>query len=216
VSEQVIRTRQVSDPRADQLRDRYFAAYPGGPVPVPVESIAEDLLGLSIERSWDINYSGILLPHERTIVLNAREDQRNLAPLRRYRFTIAHEVGHWICHCLGGVPQPIYCRTVHPNPDEGVGREREADRFAATLLMPEQAVREAWAPTAAELAPTLERLAQRSTDTRLQREELRELVHHKHDRATRRIAAMLDVSPSAMLWRLVNLGLRPAPPRAPR
>jgi Zn-dependent peptidase ImmA (M78 family) len=176
-----------------------------------VESIAEDLLGLSIERSWDLQYSGVLLPHERTIVLNAHEDYRNQAPLRRYRFTIAHEVGHWICHCLGGVPQAIYCRTVHANPEEGIGREREADRVAASLLMPEPAVREAWAPVAEELAPTLERLSQRSTDTRLQREEWRELVRHKHERATRGLAAMLDVSPTAMRWRLVNLGLIPRP-----
>ena len=203
--------RHVSDPRADQLRERYFSSYTGDPVPVPVESIAEDLLGLSIERSWDLQYSGVLLPEERTIVLNAREDHRNQAPLRRYRFTIAHEVGHWICHCLGGVPQAIYCRTVHANPDEGVGREREADRFAATLLMPEPAVREAWAPVAEELAPTLECMAQRSTATRLQREEWRQLVLHKHERATRRLAATLDVSPTAMHWRLVNLGLIPRP-----
>ena len=216
MSEPATQARQANDPRADQLRERYFASYAGDPVPVPVESIAEDLLGLSIERSWDLEYSGILLPQERTIVLNAHEAPRNDPPLRRYRFTIAHEVGHWICHCLGGVPQPIYCRTVHTNPDDGVGREREADRFAATLLMPEQAVREAWAPVADQLKPVLERLSQRSTDTRLQREEMRELVRHKQDRATRRIAALLDVSPSAMFWRLVNLGLVPRPPRATR
>ena len=211
MSESALSTRQSSDPRADQLRERYFASYSGDPVPVPVESIAEDLLGLSIERSWDLEYSGILLPQERTIVLNAHEAPRNDPPLRRYRFTIAHEVGHWICHCLGGVPQPIYCRTVHTNPDDGVGREREADRFAATLLMPEQAVRRAWAPLGEELAPVLERLSQPSSDTRLQREELRELVRHKQDRASRRIAQKLDVSPSAMHWRLVNLGLVPQP-----
>jgi hypothetical protein len=214
VSGLAVPERHVSDPRAEELRNRYFASYPGEPLPVPIESIAEDLLGLSIERSWDIDYSGVLLPGERTIVLNAREGHRNQAPLRRYRFTIAHEVGHWICHCLGGVPQPIYCRTVHPNPEEAVGREREADRFAATLLMPEQAVRDAWAPTAVELAPTLERLAERGSETRLQREELRELVRHKQDRATRRLAAELDVSPMAMHWRLVNLGLMPPPPKA--
>ena len=158
VSEPAVSSRQSSDPRADRLRERYFSSYSGEPVPVPVDSIAEDLLGLSIERSWDLSSRGVLLPEERTIVLNAHEAPRNEAPLRRYRFTIAHEIGHWICHCLGGVPQPIYCRTVHTNPDDGVGREREADRFAATLLMPEQAVRDAWAPVGEELAPVLERL----------------------------------------------------------
>jgi hypothetical protein len=186
-----------NDPRADVLRERYVGSYGGEPVPVNVESIAEDLLGLNIEQSWDLEYSGVLLPVERTIVLNARESPRNEAPLRRFRFTIAHEVGHWICHCLGGVPQPIYCRTVHPNPDEGRGREREADRFAATLLMPERAVRGAWVPVDDELAPVLERLSQPSMDTRLQRAEMHEVVRLKRDRAVRRIAT----------WRLVNLGL---------
>jgi IrrE N-terminal-like domain len=203
--------RQVNDPRADELRDRYLATYGGEPIPVAIESIAEDLLGLQIERSWDIDFSGVLLPAERTIVLNAFEAPRNEAPLRRFRFTIAHEVGHWICHCLGGVPQPIYCRTVHPNPEEARGREREADRFAATLLMPEQAVRDAWSPVAEELAPLLERLGERGSDTRLQREEVRETVEYKRDRATRRLASVFDVSPTAMGWRLVNLGLVPQP-----
>jgi Zn-dependent peptidase ImmA (M78 family) len=203
----------VTDPRADVLRERYLLAYGGAPVPVDVESIAEDLLGLSIEHSWDLDYSGVLLPAERTIVLNARESPRNEAPLRRYRFTIAHEVGHWICHCLGGVPQPIYCRTVNANPDEGRGREREADRFAANLLMPEHAVRDAWAPVHGELEPLVARIAERGADTRLQKQELREMVEHKLNRATRSLAATFDVSPTAMGWRLVNLGLVPRPPR---
>jgi Zn-dependent peptidase ImmA (M78 family) len=201
----------VSDIRADQLRLRYLAAYGGDEIPVQIESIAEDLLGLQIERSWDIEFSGVLLPRERTIVLNAREAPRNEAPLRRYRFTIAHEVGHWICHCLGGVPRPIYCRTVHPNPEEARGQEREADRFAATLLMPERALRDAWAPTAEELEPLVRRLAERGADTRLQKQELREMIAHKQDRARRRLAASFDVSPTAMGWRLVNLGLVPQP-----
>jgi Zn-dependent peptidase ImmA (M78 family) len=203
--------RNVSDTRAEELRQRYLGSYGGDEIPVQIESIAEDLLGLQIERSWDIDFSGVLLPRERTIVLNAREAPRNEGPLRRYRFTIAHEVGHWICHCLGGVPQPIYCRTVHPNPEEGRGREREADRFAATLLMPEHAVRNAWEPTAAELEPLVRRIAERGLDTRLQKQELREAVAHKRDKATRRLAMTFDVSPTAMGWRLVNLGLVPQP-----
>jgi hypothetical protein len=201
----------TNDSRADVLRERFLGSYGGAPVPVNVESIAEDLLGLSIEHSWDLEYSGVLLPVERTIVLNARESPRNEVPLRRFRFTIAHEVGHWICHCLGGVPQPIYCRTVHPNPDEGRGREREADRFAATLLMPETDVRDAWAPVAAEIEPLVRRISERGSDTRLQKQELREMVDHKRGRATRRLASTFDVSPTAMGWRLVNLGLVPRP-----
>ena len=68
---------------------------------MPVEAIAEDLLGLRVEQSSEIEYSGMLLPAERKIVLNAAEAPRDEAPLRRFRFTIAHEVGHWVCHVVG-------------------------------------------------------------------------------------------------------------------
>ena len=79
---------------------------------MPVESIAEDLLGLRIEERL-LEWSGMLLPAERTIVLNAAESPRNDPPLRRHRFTIAHEIGHWVCHCLEGrapSPRRRYCR----------------------------------------------------------------------------------------------------------
>ena len=38
-----------TDPRADDLRAKYLATFGGGEIPVPVESIAEDFLGLRIE-----------------------------------------------------------------------------------------------------------------------------------------------------------------------
>ena len=58
------------DPRAHAVRERYLGLYGGEGVPVPVEAIAEDLLGLRIEESWDIDCSGMLLPAGRRIVLN--------------------------------------------------------------------------------------------------------------------------------------------------
>ena len=94
-------TSSYVDPRAHALRERYLRLFGGEEIPVPVESIAEDLLGLRIEERL-LEYSGMLLPAERTIVLNAAESPRNDPPLRRHRFTIAHEIGHWVCHCLEG------------------------------------------------------------------------------------------------------------------
>ena len=135
------------DPRAHAVRERYLGLYGGEGVPVPVEAIAEDLLGLRIEESWDIDCSGMLLPASRTIVLNAAEAPRDEAPLRRFRFTIAHEIGHWVCHCLEGrAPSsaPSYCRPVDLTEAADRTLEREANVFAAELLMPEPAVREAW------------------------------------------------------------------------
>jgi Zn-dependent peptidase ImmA (M78 family) len=104
---------------------------------VRVESIAEDLLGLAVERA-EIDCSGMLLPAERLILVNAAE------PETRQRFTIAHELGHWVCQCLEGETEPVYCRAEEVTLDPRTkAREREANVFAAELLMPEEAVRAA-------------------------------------------------------------------------
>jgi hypothetical protein len=183
------------DPRAHAVRERYLAIFGGEGLPVPVEAIAEDLLGLRIEERWDIACSGMLLPAERRIVLNAGERfaGRNDPPLRRFRFTVAHEIGHWVCHCLEGrAPDmaPAYCRPVDLTEATDRALEREANVFAAELLMPEPAVRAAW-------------------------EELVALSHEQ-SRELDRVAACarrFDVSPTAMQWRLYAFGLveeRPA------
>jgi Zn-dependent peptidase ImmA (M78 family) len=141
--------KRYEEPRAHALRERYLATFGGAEIPVPVESIAEDLLGLCIERSAEIDCSGMLVPSERRIVLNASEAPRDERPLRRFRFTIAHELGHWVCHVLGqATAQPVYCRAVDLTESADRTLEREANVFAAELLMPEPAVREAWSDLA--------------------------------------------------------------------
>lgn len=132
------------EPRAHALRRRYLALFGGPEIPVPVESIAEDFLGLRIEQAY-MDCSGMLLPGERLIRINAAEVPRNEAPLRRFRFTIAHEVGHWICHALEEAdPSVSYCRPVDLTEAADRSLEREANIFAAELLMPEAAVQDAW------------------------------------------------------------------------
>jgi hypothetical protein len=173
--------KRYDEPRAHALRERYLATFGGAEIPVPVESIAEDLLGLRIERSAEIDCSGMLVPAERRIVLSAAEEPRDRAPLRRYRFTIAHELGHWVCHVLGRPnPQPTYCRAVDLTEDADRTLEREANVFAAELLMPEPAVRAAWAS----------------------------LVTDRHEEAAvTACAERFDVSPTAMRWRLHSFDL---------
>ena len=128
------------DPRAHSLRARYHELFEAPELPVPVESIAEDLLGLRVEEAELSGISGFLYPAERLIFLNACD-----TPQRR-RFTLAHELGHWICQHLEGTRQPVYCRhedvTAAEPPDRA--REREANVFAAELLMPEPVVRATW------------------------------------------------------------------------
>ena len=135
------------DQRADDLRARYHAHYGDRELPVPVESIAVDLLGLCVDE-LPLDVSGLLLPVERQIYVNADE------PPQRRRFTLAHELGHWVCQCLEGKAAPVYCRAADVAPDADRVLEREANVFAAELLMPEDQVREEWGRAAmvAELA----------------------------------------------------------------
>ena len=101
---------------------------------MPVESIAEDLLGLAVGEREDLEVSGMLLPAERQIWLNASE-----SPARQ-RFTLAHELGHWVCQHLEGRSVPVFCRAAEVGVGEGRLLEREANVFAAELLMPEDEV----------------------------------------------------------------------------
>lgn len=135
----------MKDARAEALRARYHERFGGRELPIPVEAIAEDLLGLSVAESEDLNVSGMLLPPRRQIWLNAREARET--PGRR-RFTLAHELGHWVCQCLESRardPEPSYCRPVDLTEAADRTLEREANVFAAELLMPGTPVREVWA-----------------------------------------------------------------------
>jgi hypothetical protein len=82
----------------------------------------------------------------RAIVVNGSGDSG------RRRFTIAHEIGHFVLH-------PERCRPERGGAVNEAGRreEREADAFAAELLMPEPLVREA----VSEHGPDAGRLAHR-------------------------------------------------------
>ncbi len=116
---------RYADSRAHALRADYLRAFGGDEIPVPAESIAEDLVGLRIELSDDLDCSGVLLPAERRILLNASVASHDGEPIRRHGFTIAHELGHWVCHVLGAPagtePAPSFCRAVDLS--------RDADRI---------------------------------------------------------------------------------------
>lgn len=104
---------------------------------MPVEAIAEDLLGLALGEA-PLPVSGMLVPARREIWVDAREAAES--PARR-RFTIAHEIGHWVCQVREGRVAEILCR---PDPSlarQADPREREANVFAAELLMPAAEVR---------------------------------------------------------------------------
>jgi Zn-dependent peptidase ImmA (M78 family) len=130
----------VTDPRAGVLRQRYHELFADPELPVPVHRIAEDLLGLRVLEASDLqDLSGALYPAEREIHVNAKEAET------RRRFTLAHELGHWICQRLDGRAAPMFCRQQDLAASADRALEREANIFAAELVMPEPEVRAAFA-----------------------------------------------------------------------
>jgi hypothetical protein len=130
----------------------------GETLPVPVEDIADTCFGLLVRDEDDLRrapgaptlatdqtLSGLLIPAQGEIWINAAEARE--WPARR-RFTISHELGHFVLHHTG--QQPLFCRRTAvvegerpplPVPEE------EANAFAAALLMPARLLRCEYART---------------------------------------------------------------------
>lgn len=110
----------------------------GASLPVPIEDIVDSHYGLRVREGDDLaelagiegggTVSGLLLPDAKEIWVDAREAEH--VPPRR-RFTIGHELGHWVLDCglgsrwTGGV---VHCRSSQvreqaaaPDPPEDSG-----------------------------------------------------------------------------------------------
>lgn len=109
---------------------------------VDLNKIAEKLNIRVIADNLPDNVSGVLdcrTKEEPIILLNSTHH------LNRQRFSLAHEIGHFVLHKMSGVHMDtkIFLRSDAPNL-HGVRIEREANQFAAELLMPEEEIRKAW------------------------------------------------------------------------
>lgn len=155
--------------------------------PVNVHAIASRLDAHVREVPHEGSISGMLYRDGRQIIIGVNQND----PPTRQRFTVAHEIGHLTLH--RGRPM-ILDHKVHEEiqvsmRDTTLPSSREevqANAFAAELLMPEAVLRDA-------LTKTPKRLLQSDDD----------LVKHLH--------RLFDVSPDAMRYRLINLGLIAAP-----
>ena len=111
--------------------------------PVEVETIAKDLSAKwyasdpikAIEGGRLPKFEGALYPLDDcpsgwAIIYN----ESGVSPGRR-RFTVSHEFGHYLLH-RANLPQGIECDETVVIRREGKGIEKEADEFAAGLLMP--------------------------------------------------------------------------------
>jgi hypothetical protein len=118
----------------------------GDEMPVPVERMVETLnLGPDYRPLGDgISGKIVRAPDDRgagyRIVVNAHDHQN------RQRFTVAHELGHYIYHrdlLDSGVGDTVAYRAEgsgFPNPRIGPAQETEANRFASNLLMPNRLI----------------------------------------------------------------------------
>jgi Zn-dependent peptidase ImmA (M78 family) len=99
-----------------------------------VNAIAEDLLGLAVEWRSSTAAACFCPP-------SAKWYQRRQSP-ECESFTVAHDLGPWVCPVMEGTVAPIFCHaqdmTLTPDAKSLV---REANLCAAELLMREQAVR---------------------------------------------------------------------------
>ena len=118
--------------------------------PIPIDQIARAHLLLWVELADDLRLvpgapgdagrlSGLLVPSKRTIWVDRYEAQRSAS---RRRFTVAHEVGHWVLHAQRSpASDSLFCRPHDLHRTDQL--EGEANAFAASMLMPEPLLRPA-------------------------------------------------------------------------
>ncbi len=135
--------------------------------PVPVERIAVQL-GLSLEHvHLGDDVSGLLVVQDGRGVIGVNSSQS----ITRQRFTIAHEIGHFLLHPTAmpvfidkSFLKPYFTAFRNTTSSTGEDRlEREANSFAAALLMPATLIQQAVSELPADLPDEeeVEQLARR-------------------------------------------------------
>ena len=128
-------------------------------LPVPIELIIEqtyrlEILWEDLPEPSDAVILGALAPRDRRIVLNLRHQALFEQYMGPERFTLAHELGHWIYDADDPNQLALdlgkYSPGWHCYHRESLGlseilriRELNANKFAAHLLLPEDLVRRA-------------------------------------------------------------------------
>lgn len=169
-------------PNAEKQAHELLAQHGVTKPPVPVEDLARRA-GTEVRyRKFDGDISGLLLRTDDGHVVGVHAQH----PRTRQRFTIAHELGHFLLH--DGRPAIVehLHRSARVNFRDGTSalatdkEEIEANQFAAALLMPGEMVENEFAQL---------------------------LGRHTDERIGELLARRFEVSPQAMRFRLMNLAL---------
>lgn len=213
----------VPEVRIERDADALIAEYAhrtGAPVagPVPVEDILELHLGLTFaieDLAALFGTDGVLGAiwfNEKLVRIDTRLDpSENPSRLGRYRFTLAHEIGHWRLHrtyyredptqaaLFDGRGQPaVVCRAG----EKKIPVEWQADTFASYLLMPKALIVAAWQEWRGNLDPVI--LADLAP---VPAADGRDPADVTLDRFSKPLAEQFEVSAEAMRIRLEKLGL---------
>lgn len=185
--------------------------------PIPVEEILEAHLGLTYDFDDlpklvnDPEALGGLWFRSREVKFDQSLDPSlHPAQLGRYRFTVAHETGHWELHrgmflsnegqaaMFEGEENTVICRSNDKSP-----LEWQADCFAGYLLMPKDMVYAQWAAIRGSREPYIatHEIADLKARWGLGDDE-RPTVE-----VARQMAPLFQVSAQAMQIRLTELGL---------
>lgn len=219
-----------------------YARKRGTPIeaPIPIEDIIEKYLKIGIEfddthRLFGVPRSGfgfdpdilgaIFFDQKRIVIDESLDPDTNPAKEGRYRYTAAHEVGHWRLHRGFFGKDSAQTSLLEPNAAPSVvcrtsqAKERiefQADLYASCVLMPRKLVFAAWdeafpdrkqrvlEPLATLAHPFVEIPRDRPLSLTANNPDFDDLVL---DRFAKPFAGKFLVSPIAMRIRLERLGL---------
>ncbi|MBL7789359.1 MAG: ImmA/IrrE family metallo-endopeptidase [Chitinophagales bacterium] len=108
--------------------------------PIDIESLVSEI-GISLfGKKLEDNISGVLIIREGKPMISFNENEKKV---ERRRFTIAHELGHFILHSKN---QPMFIdRKMYRDINSTTGEKQwevEANSFAASILMPKALIDE--------------------------------------------------------------------------
>lgn len=200
--------------------------------PVPIDEIVEEHLKVAIEiRDLRTEFPegdvlGAIYFNEKRIAIDQSLVPEDFPAMRgRYRFTLAHELAHWRLHrhlYLRPAREQDLLPTISDRPDHLLKRssfadpkEVQANRLAASLLMPREMVKRVWHEWHGNMDPIyLDDL--RHDSKFLAQEEMRRGGFKTGENATdnivleasiRPFAETFQVSPDAMRIRLEGMQL---------